>query len=268
MKIALASDLHLEFGDINLVNTQGADVLILSGDILTAYVFGKSEDSPKYHAAQRYREFLDRCTTGFKNVVYVAGNHEFYHGKYTETLQLLRDLANEYHNLHFLECDTVDIHDHTFIGAALWTNMNRGCPVTSQVVENGLNDYRVITYDINGYRKLRAIDTFRIHNDTLGYFDKAIKERKNDKVVIVGHHAPSNMSTHPRYLNDHYMNGGYSSDLSEFILDHPEIVLWTHGHTHDPFDYTIGDTRIVCNPRGYIGHDPHADMFQLKFLDI
>jgi predicted phosphodiesterase len=36
MKIALASDLHLEFQDINLKNTEGAEVLILSGDIMVA----------------------------------------------------------------------------------------------------------------------------------------------------------------------------------------------------------------------------------------
>jgi hypothetical protein len=64
------------------------------------------------------------------------------------------------------------------------------------------------------------------------------------------------------------MNGGYRSDLDEFIMDHPEIVLWTHGHMHDPFDYVIGTTRVVCNPRGYAGHDEQADNFQLKYLDI
>jgi hypothetical protein len=64
------------------------------------------------------------------------------------------------------------------------------------------------------------------------------------------------------------MNGGYHSELSEFILDHPEIVLWTHGHMHDPFDYNIGTNRVVCNPRGYKGADPQADVFELKFLDI
>jgi hypothetical protein len=64
------------------------------------------------------------------------------------------------------------------------------------------------------------------------------------------------------------MNGGYHSDLSEFILDHPEIVLWTHGHTHELFDYTIGDTRIVCNPRGYIGYEEIADKFELKVVEV
>jgi hypothetical protein len=57
------------------------------------------------------------------------------------------------------------------------------------------------------------------------------------------------------------MNGAYSSDLNDFILDHPQIKLWTHGHTHEPFDYMIGSTRIVCNPRGYSGYEARADEF-------
>ena len=36
MKIAICSDLHLEFGPISLENTENAEVLILSGDILVA----------------------------------------------------------------------------------------------------------------------------------------------------------------------------------------------------------------------------------------
>jgi Icc-related predicted phosphoesterase len=27
--------------------------------------------------------------------------------------------------------------------------------------------------------------------------------------------------------------------------------LWLHGHTHDSFDYRVGATRVVANPRGY-----------------
>jgi hypothetical protein len=90
----------------------------------------------------------------------------------------------------------------------------------------------------------------------------------DEKFVVVGHHAPTKLSTHERYIGQYLMNGGYSSDLSEFIMDHPQIKLWTHGHTHDPFDYVVGETRVVCNPRGYAGHDPQADVFELMFLDI
>ena len=60
------------------------------------------------------------------------------------------------------------------------------------------------------------------------------------------------------------MNGGYSSDLSEFIMDHPQIKLWTHGHTHEEFDYMMGSTRVLCNPRGYIHYEHQADVWKLK----
>jgi hypothetical protein len=29
------------------------------------------------------------------------------------------------------------------------------------------------------------------------------------------------------------------------------VDLWVHGHTHDSFDYRVGTTRVLCNPRGY-----------------
>ena len=57
------------------------------------------------------------------------------------------------------------------------------------------------------------------------------------------------------------MNGAYSSDLSEFILDNPEIKVAVHGHTHDRFNYLVGDTRILCNPRGYKYYEAIADNF-------
>jgi len=95
-----------------------------------------------------------------------------------------------------------------------------------------------------------------------------VEGKHDQKFVVVGHHAPSKASTHPRYVNETIMNGGYSSDLSEFILDHPQIKLWTHGHTHENFDYLIGSTRIVCNPRGYINYEASADKFTLKTVEI
>ena len=51
-------------------------------------------------------------------------------------------------------------------------------------------------------------------------------------------------------------------------MDRPQIKLWTHGHTHHEFDYMVGSTRVVCNPRGYVGYEQQAQDWQLKFVDI
>ena len=64
------------------------------------------------------------------------------------------------------------------------------------------------------------------------------------------------------------MNGAYSTNLDDFILDRRQIRLWTHGHTHEDFDYMIGGCRVVCNPRGYIDYEAKADDFKLKYWEI
>jgi hypothetical protein len=98
---------------------------------------------------------------------------------------------------------------------------------------------------------MSALDVAIRHDNTLGYIKLIVQEHKDKKCVVVGHHAPSFKSVHEQYASQTLMNGGYASDLSEFIMDHPQIKLWTHGHMHQPFDYVIGETRVVCNPRGY-----------------
>lgn len=282
MKIAVCSDLHLEFQDIDLQNTEGAELLILSGDIMIAedlhnhkhfeynpYTPGALADLGRRQAtALRFRGFLKRCSENFPHVIYVAGNHEFYHGRWKASLDHLREECAVFPNVYFLEKDIKTIGDFTFIGCTLWTDCNKGDPLTLHALTDMMNDYKIIRNDEHGYTKLRPAHGMYRHQQSVGYIKSIVQGMHDEKFVVVGHHAPSKQSTHPKYQNDYLMNGGYSSDLSEFIMDHPQIKLWTHGHTHDPFDYMIGSTRIVCNPRGYSGWDEMADRFQLKFLDI
>ena len=265
MKIKLVSDLHLEFSDINITNDNKCDVLILSGDIMVAqdlHDHAAADFSPysngaladlgrKMQRVARFRDFLKRCSFQFPHVVYVAGNHEFYHGKFYAGIDYLREECTQYPNIYFLECDTKTIDDVTFIGATLWTDMNKGDPLTMHAIEGMMNDFRIIRNDKRNYAAMSARDVADRHARTLQYFRSVLTEQHNRKFVVVGHHSPSLQSVHEQYKDEQLMNGGYHSDLSEFILDHPQIKLWTHGHTHHPFDYMIGETRIVCNPRGY-----------------
>lgn len=284
MKIAIASDLHLEIADLNLQNKVDADVLVLAGDILVAQDL---HDHPtpqvpyppeiirtlgsRQLRAQNYRDFIKRVSFQFPHVIAIAGNHEFYSGKWNGSLETLRNEYGVYPNVHFLECNTIKIEDVTFVGGTLWTNCNRGDPLTLHTIHNMMNDYRMIRNDELGYTKLRPAHTMSRHRETLQYFKTVIDECTNSKVVVVSHMAPSSLSIHEKYKHEQHLNAAYHSDLSEFILDRPQIKTWIHGHVHTDFDYQIGDCRVICNPRGYVGYErgsEEIDPYNLVTVDV
>ena len=280
MKLYVTSDIHLEFGDCVIENNHNVDVLILSGDIMVAqdmHDHPPTVTSPydsynnldaRQEKAKRFRDFLSRCSASFPHVIYVAGNHEFYNGKWPAGIEYLREECARFPNVYFMENDSRTIGDFTFVGCTLWTDMNRGDPITLYHIAGMMNDYRVIRNSDHGFRRLTPDDTALHHQTSMAYIQHMIESQVNQKFVVVGHMSPSRLSTHPRYADDAIMNGGYSSSLDDFIIDHPQIRLWTHGHTHEDFDYMIGSTRIVCNPRGYINYEERADQWQPKLVEI
>lgn len=254
MKFVLMSDLHLEFQGHNPVQFPDADVLVLAGDVLVAEDLRERKgESPGAARVVRYREFLDQATNHYPHVVYVAGNHEFYHGKFYQVLDVLRAEAARYPNLHFLEDAYVDVEDVRFVGGTLWTDCNRQDPHTMLVLQYGMNDYRCITNDQHGYARLRPVHTVQRHQHTREFIAQHITQ----KTVVVTHHAPSFQSVHSDYAGNGELNGGYASNLEELIINQPQILYWCHGHMHHQFDYCVGSTQVVCNPRGYPGQNPH-----------
>ena len=295
MKIAVASDLHLEFGDLFFNNSDHADVLILSGDICVAADIGSPDPHGIMEGARSNRivDFFKRCSFQFPHVIYVLGNHEHYHGDFATTYNKIQSMleSNMLSNVYLLDNEIKQIDDVTFIGGTLWTDMNKEDPRTLSSIRGMMNDYRVIrnsskkvSYkgympnpddpdkDIVTFHERDATfcpeDSVEDHKAMLAVICDAVAENPAGKFVVVGHHSPSKLSTKPQYQDDVIVNGAYSSDLSEFILDHPKIKLWTHGHTHYDFDYVIGETRIVANPRGYIGYEAQADHFQPKLIEV
>lgn len=287
MKVALASDIHLEFGPIELLNTEGAKVLILSGDICVAKdlfrsenPYGIVEDSASAKSI-KIHSFFKKCSEEFENVIYILGNHEHYHGDINESYNILKESLSYLPNVHVLEKESVTIDGYIFFGCTLWTDMNKGDPSTLFGIRSYMNDYRIIKNknvpvyfnDENGKKhsrpgKFLPEDSVEHHKESLKVMKELVTQNPTAKYIFVGHHAPSKLSVKPKYQQDVMVNGAYSSDLSEFILDHPQIKLWTHGHTHDNFDYMIGNTRVVCNPRGYEGYEDVSYYFKLKYIDV
>jgi hypothetical protein len=306
MKIALASDIHLEFGPITLANTEGADVLILAGDICVAWHFVDGKPTYMQHLAKEYREFFDRVCQEFPQVIYIMGNHESYSGDIAKTYGILKEHL-DYSNLHILEKETWEHRGHTFVCGTLWTDMDDSNSLTMSYCKDAMNDFREVRnsnrmvvrrvplymenslYTDDGKNGGRYIkdeqgnlvpngvkfkeepsrwspeDSVADHHKMIAYIDHATREPGS--YVVVGHHCPSESSVAECYKGN-LLNGAFRSRLDDFILARPQIKLWLHGHTHHNFDYEIGSTRVVCNPRGYIEHEAIADSFKLQYLEI
>lgn len=274
MKVNVISDLHIDFADLTL---PGGDVLILSGDIFEAKSFKKENYNPEMVLLEHeredkrpdrfYRFILEECSAKYREVVMVMGNHEHYRFQFHKTYEHIKSQLPD--NVHLLEKESLVLDGVLFLGATLWTDMNKQDSLTLYHMQGAMNDYRQITMlneSTGVYHRLQPEKTVQEHLKTLEYFTTVLAENRAREggalpVVVVTHHSPSKLSTHPKYKHETMMNGAYSSDLSEFILDHPEIKVWTHGHTHEPFDYQVGETRILCNPRGYKYYEQRAEDF-------
>jgi hypothetical protein len=277
---------HLEFSDLDIVNTDNAEVLILSGDICVAADLDMRDRRQTEQGFARWRsemfhEFFERCAANFPHVIYIMGNHEYYHSDFATALTDVRRKLAHLSNLYIMERDVKVIGDVTFIGGTLWTDMNNSDPLTLYHMRTMMNDFRVITNSTTPVHfktsegefrtrvgKFSPEDAVSEHVKMKQYIQSVVQGNHDTKYVVVGHHSPSRLSTHEMYKNDTVMNGGYSSDMDDFIQDHPQIRLWTHGHTHHEFDYMIGETRVMCNPRGYAGYEQQADEWELKTVDI
>jgi predicted phosphodiesterase len=305
MKIAICSDVHLEFGQLELENLQDAEVLVLSGDICTAKDLQVTDGILSSAKTDRYMEFFTACSKNFPHVVYVMGNHEHYHGDFATSITYLKDALKHLENVHVLDKEIWELDDHVFIGGTLWTDMNGECEMTMNHVSRRMNDFQIcknsnreVTFKafeprekpedmsaedfnlLSHEKRYKTVfktreaylcpqDAVVDHKAMLKVIEEAYADIPPWKTVVVcTHHAPSKGSEHPRYAHDQLMNGAYNSQLDQFIMDRPGIKLWTHGHTHEDFDYMIKSCRVICNPRGYINYEDRADRFQLRVVEV
>jgi Icc-related predicted phosphoesterase len=270
MKITFVSDLHLEFGFQKL---PGGEVLILAGDICEARSLAKDFRQTKLidHVPGSFKcqDFFEYECAKYQKVFMVMGNHEHYHGRFNKTYSELVSMLPE--NVELLEDEIVEYNGVMFLGSTLWTDLNKGDSITAWHLKSCMNDYRVVQnyYEAkNLYYKLTPEHTAEVHFKTKQYFRMMLSEHREKPFVVVTHHGPTHMSINEKFKHDHTMNGGYVSDLSDLILDNENIKLWIHGHVHDPVDYMIGETRVVCNPRGYPGEREHNGFDPAKFIEV
>jgi len=261
MKFTYVSDLHLEFPVHNHMpppNTDGSDLLVLAGDICIANDF---IDPLRSAEAEKYRNFFTACCNEYELVVYVLGNHEYYHGDWNTAPGILHEhLEQKFDNLHFLWADSVPLiyKGVQIIGDPLWTDLSNESPVTVDRIRCAMADYKIVT---NGYLKLHPDVTSEYSINARVNLFKNIDA--TIPTLVVTHHSPSYQSCAPWYKGD-ALNAAFMNNMDHLIEENQNIKAWVHGHLHNSSSYIIGECNILCNPGGYGSENPNFD-FQSIF---
>ena len=243
MKLRIISDLHIDPRwslpfDLPPHDDDSESILIIAGDA-----------GEQTTACEAISGYCDR----FREVIYVMGNHEYYHGSMVYTVDKIKAAADK-PNLHVLDGQEFVTDKLVIIGATLWTDMFGGDPFSEWHSLQAMNDYRAIhtgSKEEPYKRRLQPVDTMAIHRQHLDFIKMRVAYWKDSgkKIVVVTHHAPSAQSVAPQFISSP-LNCNFHSNLDEYIMDQP-ISLWVHGHMHNRSDYMIGNCRVVCNARGY-----------------
>ena len=240
------SDIHDEFWPANKIArilgivvpplpTDKETVALIAGDLGLA------------HRQETWLKALSIFSKQFLAVIYVEGNHFFYHNDFFRRIHELKNTLSLPKNVHFLENESVEINNVVFIGATLWTDFQGKDFFKMQYARKNMNDFVVIKKPTG--QRLLPEDTVDLFYESSKYIFDAIRDAGRKRTVVVTHHGVSPLSIHERFRGDS-LNSAFMTDLSNEIIDHgPD--LWVHGHTHNSFDYMLGKTRVIVNPYGY-----------------
>ncbi len=249
MRLQLMSDLHCEFwwndhGEKGFFdellskrkeyNTPIPDVLVLAGDIVT-------RSCAKY--------YLKMFSDNFPQVVFVAGNHEYYGSTVRQAEDTLADINLS--NFHWLHNKTLDLCGKRFVGSTLWfseENVKR-----SGVQENWLNDF----FQIEGSNTREWIYTQHEQSKRWLYDNVKLGD------IVVTHHLPSFDVVSARWRTSNF-NCFFASNQNDTIYQ-KKPSLWLYGHTHDSSDKVLSQTRCVVNPYGYLGMEVNSN-FDFSFI--
>jgi Icc-related predicted phosphoesterase len=225
--LQIVSDLHLEFhrdrgkAFLASMDPEGVDVLVVAGDLC---------------GGPMLRDVLTNLCSRFPQVVYVLGNHEYYHSSPEEVHGTMGALCATLPNLTWLNNQVAEVAGLRFAGGTLWFPRPQTHAVNQARFD--INDFRLID---GGFEQW----VYEENKACVALLQAAAK----DVDVVVTHHIPTGSGTAPEYRGS-LLNHYFVHDLGR-LIEEAQPSLWICGHTHHRFWTFIHDTTLVCNPFGY-----------------
>lgn len=239
MKIRHLTDLHLEFEPFYYTPLD-EDVVVLTGDIATP------------DTTDRFERFIESIPDD-KKIIMIAGNHEYYHGVFEDANKYLLGLMDKYPNYTYLQNDATKIDDVHFFGGTMFTDFCLdGVHEQWFAMERAkrmIADFDKIRRvdEKNRLRKWCTDDHLKQHEEFRREFKGWLKFTEGQKRVVLTH-----FMCHPNGINPQYAKNA----MNPYFCTNAEDLmgwegLWFHGHTHTTVDIMVGETRVICNPKGY-----------------
>ena len=249
--IYLASDLHHEIWGLDgpVEVPAGADIVVLAGDL---------KDMPR--ALETCAKTAD--SAGLP-VIFVAGNHEYYHRDY----QAMNDLANiyEHDNVHVLINRSVVLNDIRFVGTPLWTNFlslgDETQEIYMEAAHRYINDFRVIKLD---GKTITAEMMLGWHLEARRFLEAELSKSYNGKTVVVTHFPPSYQLCHDRFIGERL--SPYFNACCEDLIEKFRPDAWFYGHTHAAVEKKIHGVPMFSNMGGYPNERQEITGFDPKKL--
>lgn len=265
MEFVLVSDLHVDLNhwDWEVLDPfSSTKTLVVAGDI----------SNDVWEACRWLRE----ARTRFENLIWVAGNHDFYNLGFHQTRMVNAQFEQEWpypscvpemvqhyrrwckaHDIHFLHRNSVLIGNVRFIGATGWHDYQAGEPYSSSQQIDAwyrlLHDTHIkweksVTEPDHRYALEEGAKDHAYIQDALA----AVTE----PVVVITHHLPHRRLSWQRPHDPSWtmIHGSFVNTRMESVSS-PHIRYWIHGHTHRRHMVDIDGMTYVCNARGYVGEN-------------
>lgn len=242
MKIRLLSDLHLEHSGFDY-EFQGEDLVVLAGDIVDG------------NGLYRLQNFIESIPV---DILYIPGNHEFYHNSHEDMTRDLYTLSVEYNHFYllcnagFIKCDDINKKFYYFFGGTMFSDLSSfySPNVHWNRLFDCLGDFRYTenhTPDDHDHMHKNFNNAFDTVIGKVDFYNKPAYPDYEFKKICISHFLPSEVCVHPMFKNDP-LNDYFRANNDDRVK---QVDLWLFGHTHCSVDTMLGNTRIVCNPRGY-----------------
>jgi predicted phosphodiesterase len=222
------------------------DLVILAGDI---------------HSKARMVDWAKRSFS--KPVIAVPGNHDYWGSAIDHAITKMEE-SSVGSNVTLLHNKTIIIDGVRFVGGTLWTDFSLygNQPLSALTASGRMRDFQ----KIRGPRFSRFTTKIWLaeHFKTKSFIHNVLETPFDGKTVVVTHHTPCELSIEDRYKGD-ALSPSYASNLAEMAM---MSDVWIHGHVHSSNDYLLNTTRVISNPRGYVGVELNPNFNAAYVIEI